>query len=111
MNREKLLSVLRGSFVGFGALLSVIFLWRETVLLTIILSFLSIVMLVMWNAKENVKLFIICGLLGATVEALAVNSGAWHYTIPDAFGVPYWLPLLWGIAGVFIRKLAIRIGG
>ena len=50
-------------------------------------------------------MFLIAALLGAAAEIVAVKFGAWQYANSTYFGVPLWLPLLWGSATVFIARL------
>ena len=40
------------------------------------------------------------------MEAIVVESGAWTYTFPNFIGIPYGLPFLWGITGVFIKEFS-----
>ncbi len=39
-------------------------------------------------------------VLGPVSEILLIHRGAWAYTEPGLFGVPLWLPFLWGAAVV-----------
>lgn len=44
------------------------------------------------------------GILGPVAEMKAVGEGAWAYTEPHIEGVPVWLFLVWGAAGIFISS-------
>jgi hypothetical protein len=50
-----------------------------------------------WRLK---KLYFTSGVLGAFAEIIAVKGNAWQYGNEQLLGVPIWLPVLWGIAGV-----------
>ena len=51
------------------------------------------------------KIFLVTGCLGPCTEIVATYAGAWQYTMPQFAGIPVWLPVLWGLAGVFIAQL------
>lgn len=51
------------------------------------------------------KYFVILGGLGPVLESLLVNWGTFKYYHADMFGIPYWLPLLWGNGGLLARRL------
>jgi len=36
----------------------------------------------------------------------AIYFGAWSYANPTMLGIPLWLPLAWGIAAVFVKRVA-----
>lgn len=91
------------------ALLSVTFLWRKTFILTAALIVISAIMLLIWKNKEDIYLYIFVGIFGAIAETIAIAFGAWTYSLPNLGRIPLWLPLLWGIAGIFISKVALVI--
>ena len=83
---------------------SVALFWQNSLMLTGILIFLSLLMFLVWKNKEDAILYIIASVSGAVAESIAIAFGAWSYAIPDIGGIPYWLPFLWGIAAVFIKE-------
>jgi len=87
----------------------VCWLWEKALLLTIILLIISIIGLYKWKNKETIVLFVICGIFGAVAEAATIYFGAWAYTLPGLVNIPYWLPILWGDAAVFIYRTGIEI--
>jgi hypothetical protein len=91
------------------SLLVVSFFWKEPLLLTFLMVLVSAIMLIVWRKKEDLYLYTIVGLTGALAEAVAIAFGAWTYTLPTAIGIPIWLPFLWGIAGVVIKKISLEI--
>ena len=66
-------------------------------------------MLLVWRSKEDLLLYIICSVAGTLAEAVAIASGAWKYSLPNFIGVPYWLPFLWGIAALFIKRASLEV--
>jgi len=86
------------------ALLSVSLLWKESYILTVVLGITAMCMLLVNKSKHEIYLFFLSGMAGAFAEAIAISAGAWTYTLPTLIGVPIWLPVLWGIAAVFIVR-------
>lgn len=54
---------------------------------------------------QNLLLSIVIAITGTLVEMILVAAGAFKYTQPDLFGVPYWLPLLYICASFAIGEL------
>ena len=90
-------------------LLSVAFLWHVPLLLTLILLVESGIMILLYMDRSDIYLFVACGLCGAMAESIAVFFGAWDYSRIDIIGIPIWLPILWGVAGIFIKRVDIKI--
>ena len=95
--------------LAFLSLFSVAALWKAPAALAAALAAVSAIMLLVWRSREDVYLYIIVGISGALAELAAVGSGVWQYAMPDVRGIPLWLPLLWGIAGVFVQKIGLEI--
>ncbi len=92
------------------SILLVASLWEKPFALTVILFFIGIVILIArWNKKDLI-LYLSIGIAGALAESFAIVFGAWSYGLPQIIGVPYWLPLLWGIAAIFIKEISKEIG-
>lgn len=86
-----------------------ILLWQNPFLLTIALLIVSIFILLFYRSKENLLTYIIIAIVGTLVEMVAVSFGIWIYTTPQMFGVPLWLPMAWGIVGVFVKETSMVI--
>jgi hypothetical protein len=80
------------------------FLWSHPIILSVCLVLIGVFMLHRWHSKTDLLFYSVAFLLGPLGEAIAVRSGAWSYSKPT-FLIPLWLPLLWGIVGVFLKKL------
>lgn len=83
-------------------------LWKNPVILTSSYVFISFVVLIKWHTKADVIAFITAAVLGPLGESFAIRYGAWAYS-KSIFIIPMWLPLLWGIAGTFLRRLTWTI--
>src|SRR3989344_1945033 len=54
------------------------------------------------------KIWIFGALFGPISEAFCIYYGLWNYTHPDFWGIPVWLPLVWGnafVLGALLYKL------
>jgi hypothetical protein len=80
------------------------FLWSHPISLSACLVLIGVLMLRGWHSKTDLLFYSVAFLLGPLGEAVAVRSGAWSYSRPS-FLIPLWLPLLWGIVGLFLKKL------
>ncbi|MFC1630173.1 hypothetical protein ACFL06_01400 [Patescibacteria group bacterium] len=90
-------------------LLAVVLFWKNSLLLVLLLAVLSILMIVIGKTRKDFYLYFIVFLIGPTVEAIGVYFGAWVYSQPEVIGIPYWLPFVWGNAGLFIKRLYSEI--
>lgn len=45
------------------------------------------------------------GIFGALAEIIPAALGAWTYATPQLLTIPYWLPLVWGLAGICGHRL------
>jgi 1,4-dihydroxy-2-naphthoate octaprenyltransferase len=102
--KKSALSILILILPALCALLAVSFLWQSPVVLTLLLLCISSFYLYS-GPKADIAFFIIGGIAGSVSEMIAMRTGAWSYADPTAFGIPMWLPVLWGIAGLFIIRL------
>jgi hypothetical protein len=107
--RPSLRFVVKGRFFGIVALISVCCFWQSPLFLTAILLFLSCIVLIGKRNQQDFVIFLTCGALGALAEIFVVAFGAWSYSLPQFLGIPYWLPLAWGISSLFIRHVERRL--
>src|SRR3989338_6981622 len=82
-------------------LLAVVLLWKMPVILCGVLAVIAAVII---DNKKSLFVFIRSGIYGAGAEMIAIYFGVWNYTNPQFFGIPAWLPILWGIAALYIRS-------
>jgi len=90
------------------SLLSVATMWRHNIILFVVLLIMAALLFSIERSKSEFKTFILCSISGAIAEYVAISFGAWNYQNPDLFNIPVWLPLLWGIASVFIVRAHIN---
>lgn len=87
------------------SLVAVCFLWKYNIILFLVLLAISFLLLFIQKEKSEIWLFIACGFYGALAEIIAIYFGSWTYNSADFLGVPIWLPVLWGIAALFMKRL------
>ena len=81
------------------------FLWHEPAILTIFYIVISVIMLTKWHEKSDLIFYFVAFGLGPIGEAFAIYLGAWQYSKPF-YLIPIWLPFLWGISALFVRKIS-----
>jgi hypothetical protein len=94
-----LLLLVYGLCVGLAGAL-----WAHPAKLTGCYVLVSILALLKWNTKADLVSYAAAAVLGPLGEAVAVYAGAWTYA-QSRLLIPLWLPLLWGVAGSFLRRL------
>jgi len=84
--------------------------WRSPVLLTGLLIVVAGAMLLRWRRPSDVLYFLLAAILGPLGEFVAIGYGAWEYSLP-LLNIPLWLPLAWGIAGIYLKKTTEALAG
>ena len=79
--------------------------WERPVVVLICYSFLCAFMLYRWHSRADVISFVAALVLGSIADFVAVSCGVWEYGKP-IFRVPIWLPLGWGIIGLFLKRVS-----
>jgi hypothetical protein len=80
-------------------------LWHYQEILALCYLIISVYMLYRWHTKSDVIFYSIAFVFGPAGEVVAVSFRAWEYSKP-LYVIPIWLPFLWGIAALFIKKLS-----
>jgi len=88
--------------------------WEKPLLLTLILLIISTIVIYIsthYRSKnsEDILLFILVGITGALAESVAIYFGTWKYGLPQFIGVPYWLPLAWGLTAIIIKYVYLEV--
>ena len=91
------------------AMLSITFLWVSPYILLLPLSVVTILMLAIERHRSAVYIFIFAFVVGPVSEVFSLPYGAWIYANPQVFGVPVWLPFMWGIVALFLNRLSIYV--
>jgi hypothetical protein len=79
-------------------------LWREPQILVPILVVIAVIYFAFLREKNGLLFFAVAAFFGPIGEATVSATGLWTYYGPTILGIPYWLPLAWGITAVAIHK-------
>lgn len=85
--------------------LIVIMLWQDNITTTVLLLVIAVITLYFWRTPRELAYFFIPAIIGPLAETICIIFGAWAYSNPT-FIIPIWLPLVWGIAGISMGRLA-----
>lgn len=82
------------------ALISETLFWNNLFILSTIFILLAILKQVLYPIKKELLWYFLVGFGGAIFEIIIVNIGnGWTYNNPQIFGIPFWIPLFWGLIG------------
>ena len=84
---------------------AVIIFWRQSMLLLIILAVISLLLNIV-TGWRYIWTYLMCAVLGSLSEVVCIWAGAWHYGDSQFWGIPIWLPLVWGNASILFYELA-----
>ena len=79
-------------------------LWHRPIALSLCYMLVTVFMLSKWHARSDLLFYSVAFVVGPAAEAVAVRFRAWEYSKP-LYLIPVWLPLLWGIVGLFLKKV------
>ena len=101
---KQIINLILTVLLTITSLLSVGLLWRQNLLLFLVLIVLAALLLVMNRSKKEIKTFFFCGFFGPMAEVFVITFGTWSYANPSMMGIPIWLFILWGIASIFMVR-------
>ena len=90
---------------SFGIALISLF-YKNNLLLTGLLSVGVLIGMKFWHKKHDIYFFAIGAIIGPVGEIIAIYFGAWQYANPSLLGIPIWLPIVWGLAMILVKRLA-----
>ncbi|MFA5745163.1 MAG: hypothetical protein WC887_03045 [Candidatus Paceibacterota bacterium] len=78
--------------------------------LTAFIVIVTFLVFIMKDHKNEVLLFVIGILVGSFIEiGLRILGYQQVWTDASLFGVPYWLPIAWGLGFVLITRVGIHL--
>ena len=82
------------------------FLYTNNLLLTPLLIIACLIGMKFWYKKHDIYFFVIGAIVGPVGEIVCIHFGAWQYANPTFLGIPVWLPLVWGLIIMLIKRIA-----
>jgi len=79
--------------------------WERPLVVLACYAVLSAFMLYRWHSRADVVSYVTAMVLGSIADFVAVSFGVWEYGEP-IYRVPIWLPLGWGVIGLFLRRVS-----
>ena len=109
MNQTKILKkwafYLGTAILAACSLAAVSMLWLRPSVLAVVMALIAVAMLAIRFSRQELLFFAMAGVAGALAEVVGIYSGAWVYFVRETPYVPFWLPLLWGVAGIFLTRM------
>ena len=87
-------------------IISISTLYLDNILLTLVLFAAYFLGLFIWHKKHDLIFFVIGAIIGPIGEIICIHYGVWHYSNPSFLGIPFWLPLAWGLAVMLIKRVS-----
>lgn len=87
---------------GFLTLVVPLVFGHDTLAAVSALTVLSIIFVSINFSKSRLWLYLLMFFTGILIEIIAVYFGGWNYAHQDIFGIPYWLPFVWGNTSLYI---------
>ena len=88
---------------------SIVLLWRDNMLLFIVILIEGMVALGFWHDRYDLSVFLVIAVLGSLAEAVFVHFGVWRYANPTLLGVPLWFPVAFGTSALIGKRLVCTI--
>lgn len=102
MSKVKVHLIFITFFIVWIATISI--LWKYPFYLFILLLIVSVLCFAFFKKANEYYYFVVAAIAGPIGEAIVSKSGLWSYAGDTVFGIPYWLPLAWGITAVAIKR-------
>ena len=83
--------------------------YENNLLLTLLLAVMLFAGMKFWHKKRDFSYFISGAVIGPAAEIICVYFGVWQYSNPSFLGIPMWLPLIWGLGTILIKRIAETI--
>jgi hypothetical protein len=87
------------------------FFWRSNTTLFIIYAFLVLALILAGKDKKVESLILAYGLIGGfAIETFGTHiSGYQSFSIPQIWGIPYWLVVSWGYGFILMKRVGLII--
>lgn len=79
--------------------------WSSVPFVHIGIASIAIIGIILFHSRDDFIFFIAGGVLGGLGELIATHFGIWNYTLPEVWNIPLWIPLMWGLTFMLIRRI------
>ncbi|MFC1687486.1 hypothetical protein ACFL0L_02815 [Patescibacteria group bacterium] len=79
--------------------------WESTLLASGLIFLIVIIGFIFFHSKEDIVFFVIGMILGTVGEIICTHFNIWTYFNPSLLGVTLWVPMVWGFAFLFARRI------
>lgn len=93
----------------FVAISAMALLYKEDVLLTLVLIIIFVLGIRAKLKKYDLLFFVGGGIAGALAEIICIYFNCWEYAHPTFLGIPLWLPVAWGTVSVLIKRVTEKL--
>ncbi|MDO8480440.1 MAG: DUF2878 family protein [Nanoarchaeota archaeon] len=95
---------LRLYLLSIVPLLEVALLWKYPFILFALL--LAIAVFALWGrGKNDFAIFLFAAFWGSVLEIAGLVFGVGSYANAQFWGLPLWIPVLWGITALFVKEV------
>jgi hypothetical protein len=101
IKNELLLEIL----LFWSGILTIGMLYNSNLILTLFLIVYWMIGIKFWHKTQDLYFFITGAVVGPIGEIICIHFGVWHYANPTLFGIPIWLPFVWGLATILIKRI------
>ena len=91
------------------ALLCILILWKNNLLLTLILGLLLLAHTIKFHSKEDLFLVIAATITYTIIDMCITNVGVWTYSNTNFLTITTWLPFSYGIIAAIVRRISVSI--
>jgi len=103
--KKQIHNYLLACILAVFTLLSPLYLSDNYLLCILSLVLIAIIMLGINYNKRDIIFYLAIFISGPLAESIGIQNGLWTYSDPLIFGIPIWLPFVWGNAGLYMLRL------
>ncbi len=88
------------------------FFWSSNTTLLLTYLIITFLLIIFGSDRRLERWIFLYGLIaGFVVDTIGTNlSGYQSFTLPQIWGIPYWLPVTWGYGFILMKRISLIIG-
>ena len=104
-SKNRLKELFTELFIISAGVFAMALFYRHNIILTFLLAAGSAFEIFLWHSRKDILVFAVAAVIGPMAEILNIYFGNWNYSNPSFFGIPMWLPFVWGISMLTIKRI------